>query len=201
MKRYTDLGVVLNRVWQRLAQAADESGHPFHTLTFGTTHDRQPHLRTVVLRETDSEERLLAFHTNRHSQKVADLEAGSRIAWRGWDAEAREQVRLRGTATVHTDDAVAEAMWESQPPRSLAVYPHTEPPGTPLDAPDDGLRASVQAPPISREDVAEGRRHFAVVRTVIDESDWLHLHPEGHYRAQFQFRPDQQRFEGTWVVP
>ena len=201
MDRYTNLETVLDRVWQRLTQAAEQSGHPYRTLTFGTAQNSQPHLRTVVLRETDSEERRLAFHTNRHSQKVADLEGGSRIVWHGWDAEAREQIRLRGTATVHTDDAVAEAMWESQSPRSLAVFPHTDPPGTPLDAPDDGLRASVQERPISREDVAEGRRHFAVVRTVIDEIDWLHLHPEGHYRAQFQFRPDQQRFEGTWVVP
>jgi len=49
--------------------------------------------------------------------------------------------------------------------------------------------------------VAEGRPYFAVIRTVIDEVDWLHLHPEGHYRAQFQFHPDADRFEGTWVVP
>jgi pyridoxine/pyridoxamine 5'-phosphate oxidase len=201
MDRYTDLNTVFDRVWRRLERAADASDHPFHTPTFGTVQDGQPHLRTVVLREADARERALAFHTNRHSQKVADLEAGSRIAWHGWDAETREQVRLRGTATVHTDDAVADTMWESQPPRSLAVYPQTEPPGTSLDAPGDGLRASVQERPIRREDVEAGRPHFAVVRTVIDEIDWLHLHPEGHYRAQFQLGPDQQRPNGTWVVP
>jgi pyridoxine/pyridoxamine 5'-phosphate oxidase len=201
MERYTDLDTVFERVWRRLSRAADDAGHPFRTLTFGTAQDGQPHLRTVVLREADAGERVLAFHTNRHSQKVADLGAGSRISWRGWDAEIREQVRLRGTATVHTDDAVAEAMWESQSPRSLAVYPHTEPPGTPLDGPDDGLKASVQDRPIRREDVEEGRPHFAVIRTVIDEIDWLHLHPEGHYRAQFELAPDQKRREGTWVVP
>mgnify|MGYP006431624547 CR=1 FL=1 len=201
MERYTDLDTVFDRVWRRLERAGDDAGHPFRTLAFGTTQNGQPHLRTVVLRAVDARERALSFHTNRHSQKVADLEAGSRIAWHGWDTEAREQVRLRGTASVHTDDAVAEAMWASQPPRSLAVYPQSQPSGTPLDGPDDGLRASVQERPISREDVEEGRPHFAVVRTVIDEIDWLHLHPEGHYRAQFQLDPDQQRTEGTWVVP
>lgn len=201
MDRYTDLGVVLDRVWHRLGQAAAASGHPFRTLTFGTSQNNQPHLRTVVLRETDREKRLLAFHTDRRSQKVADLEGGSRIAWRGWDPETREQVRLRGTGTVHTDDKVADAMWEGQPPRSLAVYPKPPAPGTPIEGPDDGAEASVGERPITREDVAEGRPYFAVIRTVIDEVDWLHLHPEGHYRAQFQFRPVEDRFEGTWVVP
>jgi pyridoxine/pyridoxamine 5'-phosphate oxidase len=201
MDRHTDLDDVLARVWRRLERAAAEAGHPFRTLTFGTAQDGQPHLRTVVLRAADPGPRVLAFHTNRASQKVADLEAGSRIAWRGWDAEAREQVRLRGTATVHTDDAVAEAMWEEQSPRSLAVYPHTKPPGAPLDAPGDGLQASVHERPIDRADVADGRPHFAVVRTVIDEIDWLHLHPEGHYRAHYRFEADQEQFAGTWIVP
>ena len=201
MDRYIDLNTVLNRVWQRLERAANDSKHPFRTLTFGTAQDGQPHLRTVILREVAPSERRLAFHTNRHSQKVADLEANSRIAWRGWDPDTREQVRLRGSSTVHTDDAVAEAMWESQPPRSLAVYPHTEPPGTPLDAPGDALKASVRERPLRREDVADGRPHFAVVRTVVDQIDWLHLHPEGHYRARYQFAPEQEQFEGTWVVP
>ena len=201
MDRYTDLDALFDRVWRRLERAADASDHPFHTPTFGTVQDGQPHLRTVVLRTVDTDERVLAFHTNRHSQKVAALEMGSRIAWHGWDAEAREQVRLRGTATVHTDDAVADAMWTDQPPRSLAVYLHIEPPGTPLDAPGDGLQASVKERPLSREAVAEGRSHFAVVRTVIDDIDWLHLHPEGHYRAHFQFEEERQTFAGTWVVP
>jgi pyridoxine/pyridoxamine 5'-phosphate oxidase len=201
MDRYTELDTVLDRVWQRLTRAATDSSHPFRTLTFGTVQDEQPHLRTVILREVAPSEQRLAFHTNRHSQKMTDLEASSRIAWRGWDAEAREQVRLRGTATVHTDDAVAEAMWKSQPARSLSLYPHEEPPGTPLDAPGDGLKASVRETPIHREDVADGRPHFAVVRTVIDEIDWLHLHPEGHYRARYRFAPEQEQFEGTWIVP
>jgi len=201
MDRYTDLGVVLDRVWRRLVQAAEDPGHPFRTLTFGTSQNNQPHLRTVVLRKTDRGTRSLAFHTDRRSQKVADLQAQSRIAWRGWDSETREQVRLRGTGTVHTDDAVADTMWKEQQPRSLAVYPKPLAPGTPIEGPGDGAEASVEERPITRDDVAEGRPYFAVIRTVIDEVDWLHLHPEGHYRAQFQFHPDADRFEGTWVVP
>jgi hypothetical protein len=201
MDRYTDLDTVLDRVWRRLDAAAAEPGHPYRTLTFGTAQADQPHLRTVILRRADRGERRLAFHTDRRAQKVADLRENDRIAWRGWDPEAREQVRLRGTGTVHLDDAVADAMWADQAPSSLAVYPRPPAPGTPLDAPDDGLLAAAKEEPITREDVADGRRYFAVIRTVIDEISWLHLHPEGHYRAHFHFDHDEQAFAGTWVVP
>lgn len=201
MDRYTDLDTVLERVWKRLERAAREPGHPYRTLTFGTAQDGQSHLRTVVLRSADSNEWRLAFHTDRRSQKVEDVRAQERVAWCGWDPEAREQVRLRGTATVYTDDPVADEMWTAQDPASLAVYPRSSAPGTPLDAPDDGGQAAVKGASITREDVAPGRPYFAVVRTVIDEIDWLHLHPDGHYRAQFREKPDRSAFEGTWVVP
>jgi hypothetical protein len=201
MDRYTDLDAVLDRVWTRMESAAADPGHPFRTLTFGTVQGATPTLRTVVLRDAQRDGRRLAFHTDRRSQKVADVRSHERIAWHGWDAEAREQVRLRGRGFVHVDDAVTEEMWADQEPRSLAVYPKSAAPGASIDAPRDALADSVQERPISRDDVAEGKRHFAVIRTIIDEVDWLHLHPEGHYRAQFRFERNQQAFAGTWVVP
>jgi hypothetical protein len=96
---------------------------------------------------------------------------------------------------------VADAMWADQSPQSLDVYARTAAPGASLEAPTDGLDDAVTSEPITREDVAKGRRYFSVVRTVIDEIDWLHLHPEGHYRAQFQFDPDEGDVESGWVVP
>lgn len=201
MQRFTDLDTVLSRVWERLETAASQSGHPFQVLPFGTVEDGEPHLRTVVLRQASADERLLAFHSDRRSQKIDDLRVNDRIAWLAWDPETSEQVRLRGRATVHLDDAVADQMWDAESPRSLDVYVRETASGTPLEAPAEGLDGAVTTEPVTREDVAKGRPFFAVVRTVIDEIDWLHLHPEGHYRAQFHFDEDTQSFSGTWVVP
>ena len=52
---------------------------------------------------------------------------------------------------------------------------------------------------LTREDVADGRSRFAVVRAVVERIDWLHTHPEGHYRALFEWNDDA--FDGNWVVP
>ncbi|PSQ97295.1 MAG: pyridoxamine 5'-phosphate oxidase [Bacteroidetes bacterium SW_9_63_38] len=201
MNRLTSLDEVRERVWRRLSKAADKPGHPLRLLTFGTVAADTPQLRTVVLREAVPAARRLAFHSDRRSQKIEHIRTNNRASWLGWDPETGEQVRLRGAATVHRDDEGADAMWREEAPRSLDVYRRTAVPGTPLDAPDDALPAAVKDAPITRADVAEGRTHFAVVRTIIDEIGWLHLHADGHYRARFTYDADAAAFEGTWIVP
>lgn len=201
MERLTELDEVCDRVWTQLDAAANDPGHPFRTLTFGTAQANRPHLRTVVLRDANPSARRLAFHSDRRAQKIDDIEENDRVAWLGWAPETREQVRLHGTATVHTDDEVADAMWEAETPSSLSVYVRSKAPGAALDGPGDGGRARAIDGEITRAVVAPGRDHFSVVRTVIDEIEWLHLHPDGHYRARFQHDEDAQGFAGTWIVP
>lgn len=201
MTRFTNLDAVLDHVWDQLETAAESPSHTYRYLTFGTVHEQVPDLRTVVLRQVEEGERCLQFHTDRRSGKVEALQHNDRIAWHGWDPDTRQQIRLYGTASVHLDDDVAMDLWETQSPESLAVYVRPSAPGTPLDEPDDGLRPAVKSEPITEDDVAEGRQRFAAIRTVVDRIVWLHLHPDGHYRARFEYQSDKQSFEGTWVVP
>ncbi|MFB6272333.1 MAG: pyridoxamine 5'-phosphate oxidase family protein [Salinibacter sp.] len=201
MPRYTNLDAVLNHVWDELETAAETSEHPYRYLTFGTVHEQAPDLRTVVLRRAVEEDRCLQFHTDRRSRKVEALRQNDRVAWHGWDAETRQQIRLYGTGSVHLDDPVAMDLWESQAPASLAVYVRPPAPGTSLDEAGDGLRPAATSEPITEDDVAEGKQYFAAVRTVIHRIEWLHLHPDGHCRAQFEYNPAEEAFAGTWVVP
>ena len=201
MERLTDLDNVLDLAWQRLERAAEKPGHPFRTLTLGTARDHAPHVRTVIVRETDREARRLVFHTDRRTRKVDDIRESDRIAWHGWNPDTREQLRLQGTATVHCDDEVADALWAAERPSSLDVYVRDAAPGTSVEAPRDGRADAVRNKTLTRDDVADGRPYFAAVRTVIDEIEWLHLHPEGHYRARFSFDAAETAFEGTWLLP
>jgi hypothetical protein len=203
MDRYTDLSALLDHIWSYVGAAAGDSSHPFRTPTFGTAGMDSPNMRTVVLRHADPDDRVLAFHTDRRTAKVAEIRANRRVAWHGWDASRSEQLRLHGRATVHTGDEVADALWEAGTPQELHLYMRPATPGTPLDNPGDGLADVVKSDfeDLTMEDVAPGRRYFAAVRTVIDEIHWLHLHPEGHYRARFRYDPSQDGFEGDWLVP
>jgi hypothetical protein len=201
MTRYSNLDSVLKRVWTQIESAAETPGHPYRHLPFGTIHEQSPDLRTVVLRRASAADRVLQFHTDRRSRKVRAIRENDRIAWHGWDADAREQIRLYGRASVHMDDEVAMDLWEHQSPTSLAVYARPTAPGTAIDAPDDGLRPAVKSKPVTEEDVAEGRPYFAAIQTTIDRIDWLHLHPDGHYRARFEYQEEKEAYQQTWIVP
>lgn len=201
MDRFSHLDEVLEHVWAVLNRAASDPDHALCRLTFATAHAGTPNLRTVVLREAEPEERRLSFHTDRRSKKVEEVRNSAQIAWHGWDPDSLQQFRLYGSATVHRDDAVAARLWDTEEPEALTHYLRPDATGTPVEAPDDGLPPRAHEESLSREDVAAGRQHFAVVRTRIDRIDWLHLHPEGHYRATFQYLPEEQAFDGQWVVP
>jgi hypothetical protein len=201
MPRYTTLDAVLTHVWSEIEAAAETPGHPYRFLTFGTVYEAAPDLRTVVLRRADEATRQLQFHTDRRSRKVEALRQHNRVAWHGWDADARQQLRLSGTGSVHLDDDVAMDLWERESPKSLTGYVRPSAPGTPLDEPGDGLRPTVKSEPLTEDDVAERRQNFVAVRTVVDRIEWLHLHPDGHYRAWFEYDRVQEAFEGAWVVP
>lgn len=201
MTRYSNLDSVLTHVWEEIEGAAETHGHPYRHLTFGTIHEQSPDLRTVVLRRASKTDRRLQFHSDRRSRKVRCIRANDRVAWHGWDADAREQIRLYGQASVHLDDEVAMDLWEHQAPSSLAVYARPTAPGTAIDAPDDELHPAVTSKPVTEDDVARGRQHFAAIQTTIDRIEWLHLHPDGHYRARFEYQEEEESFQQTWVVP
>ncbi|HHP7239326.1 pyridoxamine 5'-phosphate oxidase family protein [Longibacter sp.] len=201
METWSHLDDVLDLVWKEIEAGANDPQHFFRTPTFGTAGIDQPQLRTVILRAVQREARALSFHSDRRSSKVSEIRSNDRIAWHAWNPERSLQLRLRGSATVHTTDPVADGMWESEPPASLGHYLKPEAPATVVDEPDDGLPDGFHAGDLIREDVADGRPHFAVIRTVIDEIDALHLQRGNHQRATFRWNESGKTFEGDWVVP
>lgn len=199
MTRYTDLDRLLAHIWEEIEQGAEDPSHACHTPTFATEGDR-PNLRTVVLRQANSRDRTLLFHSDRRAHKIAEIQTNPKIAWHIWNRQTREQFRLFGEASLHFEDAIAEGLWENSQPKSLKIYVKPIPPNTAIDAPQSGLDPEIASSSLSNlEQVASGRKYFAAIQTTIDEINWLHLHPEGQYRARYQWRGD--RFEGNWIIP
>ncbi len=201
MEPWTHLDEVLDLVWTYAEQGATNSHHPFRTPTFVTSGTSEPNVRTVVLREVARGERRLAFHSDRRARKIADIQTNPRIAWHAWDAERSLQVRLSGRAHIHTQDEVAQAMWDDEPPASLDLYLKPTSPGTQSDQPTDGLPEATTNRTLTQDDVQAGRENFAVIRTVIDAIDALRLGRDVHQRAQFAWDPSLERFTGNWVIP
>ena len=195
-----DLPAILADLWDRLADGAARSKSAFHLPTLCTAADREPAARTVVLRFADRDEAggTIACHTDVRGPKVAEIRENPRVAWVFYDAAARLQVRLSGTARVLTDGPVVDAAWEATQPSARRCYLAPLPPGTATDGPAPHLPAAVQKRDPTPAESAPGRANFAVLRTVADRLDWLHLHHAGHLRAQFV--RDGDEWNGTWVA-
>ena len=189
---YDDLDAVRAEAFRLLSRGVADRRSPFHTpvvATVGT--DGLPQARTVVLRGFEPEARVLRFHTDRRAGKVAELRHLPAASLLFYDAGAKIQVRVAGSAQVHHGDAVAEAAWAKTRPFSRLCYRQAAAPGDIIDGPAHGLD----------DNGDDGFDQFIIVRVTITTLDWLYLSVRGHRRARFVWPPDNTRPEASWVAP
>jgi pyridoxamine 5'-phosphate oxidase len=191
---YDDLDASLAELWRLLTEGAERGRSGFHLPALATLGpDGRPRLRTVVLRAADRGSGTLRFHCDRRSDKAAELAANPACALAAYDADAKVQIRVEGTAGLHTDDAVAEAAWAGSRAMSRVCYGATPAPGTALPTggaytlPEEGSAAAL------------GRPHFAAVAVRAERLDFLYLDRRGHRRAGW--RRDGDAWSGGWVAP
>lgn len=190
---------VLTKSWQMLSRGAAEPGDPFHTAVLGTDGPGGCNLRTVVLRGVLVAERSLICHTDVRSPKVQEIQNNPWVSWLFYHPEQKVQLRLTGSATLHTDDELADEQWQAAPESSKRLYCAMQPPGTPVDAPSSGLPKDLGPRSLTVEESAAGRENYAVIACPVVFIDWLYLRAEGHRRAQFT-RGDEG-WASTWVIP
>lgn len=173
-----------------LERGVEDRDSPFRTPTLATTRlDGAPTLRTVVLRAFHRDSRILRIHTDRRSAKAKELARDGRAMLHGYDHAAQVQLRIAGVATLHLDDATADAAWAASREASRLCYAARHPPGTPLPA-----------PPAAPQDAHAGRPHFAAIALRIDSLDWLLLARPGHRRARFAW-DEAGTLSACWIAP
>jgi len=182
-----DLAAARDHAFALLAQGATNRRSVFHTPTLATIGaDGAPSLRTLVLRGFDPATRTLRLHTDARAAKAAEILTNPRVALHAYDPAAQLQLRLTGHATLHRDDALADAGWAASRDFSRMCYAIADGPGTPAPA-----------PPSAPQDAVSGRAHFSVIALRFDMLEWLWLDAAGHQRARFTFAPDR----AAWLVP
>ena len=193
----TDLDRLRETILDELVRAAASSKSGWH-LPMVATGGTQPHNRTVVLRNVDRDAAAIAFHTDARSPKVTQLRVSPHASWCFYDREHRVQLVADGVASVHTEDAVADAGWERSSASSRRCYLAPAAPGDVMEQPQANLpeRWIGVVPPI--EATEPGRAHFAVVRMPIARLDFLYLSHEGNLRAEFV--RDGDGFAGSWIA-
>lgn len=179
-------------VWALWARGVADRRSPFRTPSIATVSvDGLPQVRTVVLRSAHQDDRQLVIHSDQRADKVAALARTPTLAWHFWNPRHRLQLRATGRATVATSGPAVDAVWERLSPHQRRTYAAHPSPGSPLDAPGDGL------PPMA--EAAAGRAHFCVIACTVDEVDVLQLARGGHRRCRLAWSADG--WQVGWCVP
>ena len=190
---YDDLAETRAQAWALLARGVADRRSPFHAPTLATVGlDGRPRARVVILRACDSARAMLRFNTDRRTAKFAELAANPLVALTGYDTGAKIQIRIEGRASLHVDDAVADAAWASARPFSRICYGTAPAPGTLLEAAGDFSLPSEDA------EIAAGRENFSAVVIEVEALEWLFLAHAGHRRARFG---GTSAAGGVWPTP
>lgn len=197
-----DLDAVLADVWQRLGRAAKDRRAAMHTPVVATvTKAGIPSQRVMVLRAFDRASATLRFHTDARAAKAEQVGSGSPVSILGYDAGAKRQFRLSGTARIETDTPAADRAWAEATLFAKRCYLADPAPGTVSDLPVSGLAADIEGrKPEDEAEVAPGRANFALLMADIDTVEFLHLAHTGHRRAVF-VRSGEGLWQGQWLVP
>lgn len=189
-----DLDALRSDIGALLARAVKDRRSALHTPVIATRGvDGLPKARVVVLRAYDPQAGTLRFHTDKRGNKISELAADPHLSFAFYDPHARIQIRAETRASVHTDDAVADAAWASSQRMSRVCYGVAPAPGTPIPRADDFQLPEDDAA------VAAGRDNFTAIVCTILNLEYLYLRHEGHQRARFT--RDGGKWQGIWLTP
>lgn len=192
-------GEILKNIWKHLDLGTLERSHPFHTPIFGTICDNQPQLRVVVLRRFWRKSPRLAFHTHSGSPKVSEILTNPNVSWAFYHPKEKLQVRIKGTATIHKNDALAEEQWATTELFSRRCY-IGEAPSQTSRKPTSGLPGDLVDREPTREESETGRANFVVVSSTIEQIDCLELAVKGNRRSLFRWNGNGE-IETKWLTP
>jgi hypothetical protein len=197
--KWDTLESVLDEIWIMLTRGASRFTDPFHWPVLGSIGKDVPNLRMVILRKVMVPERILVCHTDARAPKVQEIRDAERVCWLFYHPKKMVQLRITGTATLHTDDPLAEEQWAAARPTSRLNYCAVEPPGTPIDRPSSGLPDFLLKKVPTLLQTQRGRKHFMAIACRMDVVDWLILRPTGNTRARFIW--SEEGLTSTWIVP
>lgn len=190
---------VLNTSWRLLHKGVENFKHPFYRPALTTVYGNKPKVRTVILRGFSEKDRILICHCDVRTPKVSQIQDNPNVSWLFYHPKEWIQLRLSGTASIHTDDNIAESQWKKVRQTSRINYCAEVPPGSPVEKPTSGLPDFLRDKKSKMFDSTEARRNFTTIVCRFDQMDWLMLKLTGHLRAKFRW--EGNCIDASWVIP
>ncbi|MGI8640548.1 MAG: pyridoxamine 5'-phosphate oxidase family protein [Pyrinomonadaceae bacterium] len=192
-------GEILKKIWKQLDLGVLERDHPFHTPVFGTSSECKANLRVVVLRRFWRRPPRIAFHAHIDSPEIKEIQSNPQVSWLFYHPQEKLQLRIKGTATLHTDDELAEEQWLATGFFSRRCYVGVAPTQIVKKATSGMPEEIIERQPTKEESEA-GKANFVVISSSLDSIDCLELDVKGNRRSLF-LRNENGELETFWLTP
>ena len=190
---YNSLELTLLEAENLISDGVENSKSMFHTPVLSSFVEKTISTRTVVLREFDSKNRTLRFHTDSRSGKIEELKENSISSVHGYDPDLKVQIRLKGKTSLHIDNEISKKAWAESREMSKMCYSVKDSPGNKISSPEpfDLIKEEIN--------IELGYNNFAVLHFSYDSLEFLFLKGAGHRRSLFDWSSDQ--LESSWLIP
>ena len=177
------LDSILKECKEQWVSAKNKKKHPFRFFTLATlANDGSPHLRTVVLRDFDSEHLKFIIYTDLRSKKVNELKIDKRAQFLFYDPKRMLQVVV-GVSLIKSN--IDDFIYKSIPEQSKKDYAATQVPGS-----------EIKSPETVKYNFPKG--HFSQLIFKAESIEYLRLKRPNHLRALFNMT---NNWEGKFLVP
>ena len=187
---YDQISETLSTAESILDNAVDNAKTLFHTLILSSLDEGKIASRVVVLREFNSKERYLRFHTDARAPKIKHFQKNSNASILGYDPALKIQLKLQGNVEVHLKDDVTIASWNESTTRSKKCY-----------SVEGGSSLEIDNPAeydIKDVNIEDGYLNFAVIKFTYTSLEFLYLKSSGHRRALHSWDGE---LVSNWLVP
>lgn len=187
--------------WKKLVNGSVKKKNGFRTMCVATVDaDNTAAMRVVVNRKVNEASKTIFFHTDNRSRKYNDLIKDKRISLLFYDARQNVQIVVKGHATFHTLDALANKRWKATSPQARLAYMTLEPPNTRSEKPTLGYEEHFAITKPTEEESNTFEKNFTVVACTAYELEFLYLDFYGNRKATFKYE-NGFLVQGHWVVP
>ena len=191
---------IFEDIKKNLIRGVKDRKHTFHTPVFCNIDDQKDiESRVVVLREFDSPNMVLNFHTDFRSPKIASLVQNNNSLFVFYDQKLKVQLRIKTISSINNQNIITKKMWERTKLVSRKCYLTQKPPSSITSLPEDGIDDNFKGKEPSLEESEKGYKNFTVVQNKIHQIDWLYLSASGHRRLKIILKDSTPSFH--WIIP
>ena len=197
---YDNIDEIYETIWNLLDKGKKDINSPLRQAYLATHSDHYPSIRTVVLRNVDSKDKTISFHTDVRSKKISEILSNNKISILFYDHDEKIQIKCSGKAVINNKNEHSKKSWGKTMPFSKKCYIVDEPPGSTSKMPTSGYKKEHEIELPSEEILNSGYENFTLVDMEILEIEWLYLYRYGHRRAKFIIN-NKNLEKKVWLTP